>query len=82
MQLLTHYDHVIVQSLIVHPVCNAERLIRASCLFVCLLVFLPQGTQGGFSQQNRNWTEIRVRQQCSNPPFCKSKDGNEASLTV
>lgn len=23
---------------------------------VCLLVIWPQGTQGGFSQQNRNWT--------------------------
>lgn len=29
MQLLTHYNHVIVQSLIVHPVCDAERLIAA-----------------------------------------------------
>lgn len=24
MQLLTHYDHVIVQSLIVYPVCDAK----------------------------------------------------------
>lgn len=29
MQLLTHYDHVIVQSLIVHPVYNAKRLTAA-----------------------------------------------------
>lgn len=29
MQLLTHYDHVIAQSLIVHPVYNAKRLIAA-----------------------------------------------------
>lgn len=27
MQLLTHYDHVIVQSLIVYPVCDAKSVI-------------------------------------------------------
>lgn len=55
MQLLTHYHHVIVQSLIVHPVYNAERLIGAG------FFFFHQGTQGGFSQLNRNYTEIPVR---------------------
>lgn len=52
MQLLTHYDHVIVQSLIVHPVYNAERLIRAGfCFFVCLfacLFFCPRDLKVGF----------------------------------
>lgn len=53
MQLLTHYDHVIVQSLIVHPVCNAERLESWR--------FLHRGSRGGFSQLNKDWTEIPER---------------------
>jgi len=31
MQLLTHYDHVIVQSLIAHPVCNAAEVVVFFC---------------------------------------------------
>lgn len=38
MQLLTHYDHVIVQSLIVYPVYNAKRLFEAG-----VLAFLHRG---------------------------------------
>lgn len=43
MQLLTHYHHVIVQSLIVHPVYNAERLIGAGFFF-----FFTKGLNAGF----------------------------------
>lgn len=45
MQLLTHYDHVIVQSLIVHPVCNATRLVAAEVVF---LFFFFYSKRGGF----------------------------------
>lgn len=59
MQLLTHYDHVIVQSLIVHPVYNAERLIAVGV--VAFPFFSYRGTQDGFSRLNRDlpkWIEI------------------------
>lgn len=57
MQLLTHYDHVIVQPLIVHPGCNTKR-------FTVVGLCSPRDTGGGFSQPNGDlpkWIEIPER---------------------
>lgn len=39
MQLLTHYDHVIVQSLIVYPVCDAKSVTAAEDVALFFLSF-------------------------------------------
>lgn len=59
MQLLTHYDHIIVQSLIVHPVYNAERLFAAN-------VSCAEGLGGEFSRLSWDWTEIPERRRYRN----------------
>lgn len=48
MQLLTHYDHVIVQPLIVHPVYNAKRFIAVGVVALCFVFFFAVGHQTGF----------------------------------
>lgn len=53
MQLLTHYDHVIVQSLIVHPVYNAKRLIAAGVTFLFFCFFAPRDSRQVFSAEQR-----------------------------